>query len=143
MMGNPRGKPPLAESRDGAVTDGAGTRTLARDQRQRARPRRGEDGGREQPMVPRAEFRSYYGRPVLKPPVWEWKIPAYLFTGGLSAGSAVLAAGADLTERPALRRVGRISSLLTLLASGYLLIADLGRPSAFITCCASPSPPHP
>jgi hypothetical protein len=44
-------------------------------------------------MVPRAEFRSYYGRPVLKAPVWEWKVPAYLFTGGLAAGSAVLAAG--------------------------------------------------
>src|SRR6185312_6903938 len=100
-------------------------RTLDRGQRRRARGRRGgrgDDGGREQVMVPRAEFRSYYGRPVLKPPVWEWKIPAYLFTGGLSAGSAVLAAGADLTRRPALRRVGRISSLLTLLVSGYLLI---------------------
>ncbi|HEY2239641.1 MAG TPA: polysulfide reductase, partial [Streptosporangiaceae bacterium] len=42
------------------------------------------DGTREDLAVPRAEFRSYYGRPVLKPPVWEWKIPAYLFTGGLA-----------------------------------------------------------
>jgi hypothetical protein len=82
-------------------------------------------------MVPRAEFRSYYGRPVLKPPVWEWKVPAYLFTGGLSAGSAVLAAGADLTSRTALRRAGRISSLITLLVSAYLLVADLGRPERF------------
>jgi hypothetical protein len=131
MMGNPRGKPPLAEPRDGAGTDGTGARTLARDQRRRGRGRRGDDGSREQVMVPRAEFRSYYGRPVLKPPVWEWKVPAYLFTGGLSAGSAVLAAGADLTRRPALRRASRISSLLILLASGYLLIADLGRPERF------------
>lgn len=61
-------------------------------------------------MVPRAEFRSYYGRPVLKPPVWEWKIPAYLFTGGLSAGAALLAAGADLTARPRLRRAGRVGA---------------------------------
>jgi polysulfide reductase-like protein len=109
-------------------------RTLDRGPRRRARGHRGgrgDEGGREQVMVPRAEFRSYYGRPVLKPPVWEWKIPAYLFTGGLSAGSAVLAAGADLTRRPALRRVGRISSLLTLLVSGYLLVADLGRPERF------------
>ncbi len=81
--------------------------------------------------VPRAEFRSYYGRPVLKPPVWEWKVPAYLFTGGLSAGLAVLGAGADLTGRPALRRVGRIGSLVTLLVSVYLLVADLGRPERF------------
>jgi hypothetical protein len=95
------------------------------------RGRRGDDGSREQAMVPRAEFGSYYGRPVLKPPVWEWRIPAYLFTGGLSAGCAVLAAGADLTRRPALRRMSRISALATLVVSGYLLIADLGRPERF------------
>lgn len=76
-------------------------------------------------------FGSYYGRPVLKPPVWEWKIPAYLFTGGLSAGSALLAAGADLTDRPVLRRAGRLSGLGGALASTYLLIADLGRPERF------------
>jgi formate-dependent nitrite reductase membrane component NrfD len=94
------------------------------------RKRRG-GGSREELMVPRAEFRSYYGRPVLKPPVWEWKVPAYLFTGGLSAGTALLAAGADLTGRPALRRAGRTGSLAALLASVYLLVADLGRPERF------------
>ncbi len=87
--------------------------------------------GREQLMVPRADFRSYYGRPILKPPAWEWKVPAYLFTGGLSAGSAMLAAGADLTGRPALRRVTSLGALASLAASTYLLIADLGRPERF------------
>jgi hypothetical protein len=120
MMNNSPGNPPLTRAQ-----------TLDRGQQRRSRGRRGDDGSREQAMVPRAEFRSYYGRPVLKPPVWEWKVPAYLFTGGLSAGSAVLAAGADLTTRPALRRASRISSLLTLVISGYLLIADLGRPERF------------
>jgi formate-dependent nitrite reductase membrane component NrfD len=86
---------------------------------------------REELAVPPAEFRSYYGRPVLKPPVWEWRIPAYLFTGGLAAGSALLAAGADLTGRPALRRAGRLGSFGALLASLYLLVADLGRPERF------------
>jgi hypothetical protein len=130
-MSNSGVNPPLAEPLDGPDAHGTGAQTLARGQRRRARGRRGDDGSREQSMVPRAEFRSYYGRPVLKPPVWEWKVPAYLFTGGLSAGSAVLAAGADLTSRPALRRAGRISSLLTLLVSAYFLIADLGRPERF------------
>jgi hypothetical protein len=105
-----------------------------RGPRKRGRGRRGDrgdDGGRERSMVPPAEFRSYYGRPVLKPPVWEWMVPAYLFTGGLSAGSAVLAAGADLTGRPGLRRAGRLGALGALLASTYLLIADLGRPERF------------
>ncbi|MGI8445663.1 MAG: hypothetical protein ACR2MP_00415 [Streptosporangiaceae bacterium] len=45
----------------------------------------GDDGSREQLAVPRTRFRSYYGWPVLKPPVWEWRIPASLFTGGQSA----------------------------------------------------------
>lgn len=76
-------------------------------------------------------FRSYYGRAVLKPPVWKWEIPAYLFAGGLSAGSAVLAAGADLTGRPALRRAGRVSALTALMAGTYFLVADLGRPERF------------
>ncbi len=94
------------------------------DQRDDPLPRESRSG-------PQPEFRSYYGRAVLKPPVWEWKVPAYLFTGGLSAGSAVLAAGADLTGRPALRRAGRIGALATLAASTYFLIADLGRPERF------------
>lgn len=95
------------------------------------RQRRDDDGGREPTSVPRAEFRSYYGRPVIKPPVWDQKIPAYFFTGGLAAGSAALAAGADLTARPVLRRVGRLSALANLGLSTYLLIVDLGRPERF------------
>lgn len=103
----------------------------------------GAGSGREQLAVPRAEFRSYYGRPVLKPPVWEWKIAAYLFSGGLSAGSALLAAGADLTGRPALCRVSRVGALASLLASMYFLVADLGRPERFhhMLRVAKPSSP--
>ena len=49
---------------------------------------------------------------VLRPPGGqglpvEADIPAYLFLGGVAAGSSLLAAGADLTNRPALRRAGR------------------------------------
>jgi formate-dependent nitrite reductase membrane component NrfD len=98
---------------------------------------------REQLAVPRAEFRSYYGRAVLKPPVWEWKIAAYLFTGGLSAGSAMLAAGADLTGRPGLRRVSRVGALASIAVSAYFLVADLGRPERFhhMLRVAKPSSP--
>lgn len=81
--------------------------------------------------MPPAEFRSYYGRAVLKTPVWDWKIAAYLFSGGLSAGSALLAAGADLTARPALRRVSRVGALASIVAGMYFLVADLGRPERF------------
>ncbi|MGH9265023.1 MAG: NrfD/PsrC family molybdoenzyme membrane anchor subunit, partial [Acidimicrobiales bacterium] len=90
-------------------------------------------GVREQPMVPRAEFRSsYYGRPILKKPVWKWDIPAYFFTGGVMAGSSLLAAGADLTGNRQLRRAARLAAAANLGVSSYLLVHDLGRPDRFL-----------
>ena len=85
----------------------------------------------DRPMVPKAEFRSYYGRPIVRPVPWTHDIAAYLFTGGLAAGSAMLAAGGQATRRPRLRRAGRVAALGALAASGYLLVADLGRPERF------------
>jgi hypothetical protein len=82
-------------------------------------------------MVPRAEFKSYYGRPIVRPAPWTHDIAAYLFTGGLAAGSALLAAGGQLTGRPRLRRTGRVAALGAVAASGYFLVADLGRPERF------------
>jgi formate-dependent nitrite reductase membrane component NrfD len=88
-------------------------------------------GGGDPTVVPPADFGSYYGRPVIKTPVWEWKIAAYLFTGGVAAGTAVLAAGADLTGAARLRRVCWLGSFGALLASVVLLVTDLGRPERF------------
>ena len=97
--------------------------------------RRKRQGGRsergEQPMVPPAEFTSYYGRPVVKPAPWEHDVPAYLFLGGLAAGSSLLSAGADLTGRPALRRTGRLGALVGITLSMIALVRDLGRPKRF------------
>ncbi|MFJ6197909.1 NrfD/PsrC family molybdoenzyme membrane anchor subunit [Micromonospora sp. NPDC092111] len=92
--------------------------------------RRGRRSG-EELRVPEAEFTSYYGRPILKAPVWRWDIAAYLFTGGLAAGSSLLAAGGQLTGRPALRRAGRVTALGAVAASAYFLVNDLGRPARF------------
>ncbi|HEX3335586.1 MAG TPA: NrfD/PsrC family molybdoenzyme membrane anchor subunit, partial [Jatrophihabitans sp.] len=83
-------------------------------------------------MVPDVEFTSYYGRPVLKAAPWTADIPAYLFLGGLSGGSALLAAGADLTDRPALRRTARLGAAGSIGASLALLVHDLGKPSRFV-----------
>jgi hypothetical protein len=91
----------------------------------------GDDGSREQPMVPKASFSSYYGRPVLKPPAWEDDIAYYFFLGGLAACSSGLAAGADLTNRPSLRRGTRVGALAALGAGTFFLIRDLGRPERF------------
>jgi formate-dependent nitrite reductase membrane component NrfD len=92
----------------------------------------GRRGRGEQLMVPRATFSSYYGRPVVKKPVWkELDIAGYLFTGGIAAASGLLGAGADLTGRPRLRHVTRLSSMAALGVSGVALVHDLGRPDRF------------
>jgi formate-dependent nitrite reductase membrane component NrfD len=88
--------------------------------------------GAERSMVPEATFTSYYGRPIVKPSPWEADIPAYLFSGGLAAGSSLIAAGADLTGRPTLRRSGRLGAIAALTFSMVALVHDLGRPSRFL-----------
>jgi hypothetical protein len=95
--------------------------------------RRRRGGNRaEMSMVPDAEFTSYYGRQIVKPSPWEADIPAYLFSGGLAAGSSLLAAGADVTGRPGLRRTGRLGAIAALSFSMVALVHDLGRPERFV-----------
>ncbi|MEW2146538.1 NrfD/PsrC family molybdoenzyme membrane anchor subunit [Micromonospora vinacea] len=118
-------------SGDGAATSRSGDLTTRRTTEASGRRRRRRGGGGEELRVPEAEFTSYYGRPVLKGPVWKWDIAAYLFTGGLAAGSSLLAAGGQLTGRPALRRAGRVTALAAVSASAVFLVKDLGRPARF------------
>src|SRR6185437_13764934 len=88
---------------------------------------------RERAMVPPADFRSYYGRPVLKAPVWNaQEIGGYFFLSGLAGGSALLAAGADLTGRTGLRRATRLVAAGATGLSLGALIRDLGKPSRFV-----------
>lgn len=98
---------------------------------ERRRRRRGGRAGDGAPVVPDVTFTSYYGRPVLKAAPWQSDIPAYMFLGGLAAGSSLLAAGGDLTGRPALRRAGRLAGLTGITLSFAALVHDLGRPSRF------------
>jgi DMSO reductase anchor subunit len=96
------GKPPGATTWDGSVTE-AGTR-----------------------------MRSYYGRPVIKEPVWEPEIPVYFFTGGLGGASAVLAMTARLTGNETLARRALFVEAAAEAISPLLLTADLGRPERFL-----------
>jgi hypothetical protein len=105
--------------------------------------RRRKGGGGERRMVPPAEFTSYYGRPVLKTAPWEKEIPAYLFLGGLAAGSSLLGAGADLTGRPALRRASRVTALVGITVSFGALVKDLGRPERFANMLRVAKPTSP
>jgi formate-dependent nitrite reductase membrane component NrfD len=82
-------------------------------------------------MVPDVEVRTYYDKAILKQPVWKWYIPAYFFTGGVAAGSAMLAAGARLRDNRCLARQSRFVTLGALGVSTALLVKDLGRPARF------------
>lgn len=100
----------------------------------------------ERAMVPKAEpqpYTSYYGRPILKRPVWLWQIPAYFFAGGMAAGSSLLALGAMLTGRRRLARRARLTALAGLSASTVFLIDDLGRPERFLNMLRVAKPTSP
>jgi formate-dependent nitrite reductase membrane component NrfD len=76
---------------------------------------------------------SYYGKPIINPPVWgELDIAGYLFAGGLAGASSVFAAGADLSHRPGLARRSKVCASAAISASLIALIHDLGRPARFI-----------
>jgi DMSO reductase anchor subunit len=87
----------------------------------------------EQAMVPQAEFTSYYGRAVLKEPVWQSpEVPGYLFLGGLAGASSVLAGGAQVRGCPDLARGAKLGAAAAISLSAAALIADLGRPERFV-----------
>jgi formate-dependent nitrite reductase membrane component NrfD len=82
---------------------------------------------------PMPETPSYYGLPIVKPPVWTWEVPLYFFAGGAAGASSVIAIAAQLTgSSPSLVRDARWIAAIGAAASGPLLILDLGRPERFL-----------
>lgn len=97
------------------------------------RPRRRRGGRGERPMVPAAEFSSYYGRPVLNAVPWQpLDVAGYLFLGGLAGASSLLGAGAQATGRDALARVSKVGAAGAAALSIAALVHDLGRPARFL-----------
>ncbi len=94
---------------------------------QGARP----DGRGRVRQVSEGESRNYYGRAVLKEPVWSWEIPWYFFAGGLAGASADLALLARLAGNDKLARCAFLTALGGAAVSPILLISDLGRPERF------------
>ncbi|HEX2961381.1 MAG TPA: NrfD/PsrC family molybdoenzyme membrane anchor subunit [Ignavibacteriales bacterium] len=79
--------------------------------------------------------KTYYNLPMLKEPVWGWAIPAYLYVGGASGASSLLAAAAGVVSPRRLKRLifrGRLVTLSGLVISTLLLVYDLGRKSRFL-----------
>src|SRR5207248_1692869 len=107
--------------------------------RARVRGRRGARRGRGA-VVPRRlamsvsrEYQpSYYGRPIVKEPVWKTEIPTYFFTGGLAGTSASLALAARLAGNDTLARRALWVNAAAITVSPLLLIKDLGRPLRFL-----------
>jgi formate-dependent nitrite reductase membrane component NrfD len=83
-------------------------------------------------MVPKADFTSYYGKPVINKPVWKAEVPAYLFLGGLAGAGSAIAAGADLTGRPELARTMKCGTTAAIGLGLAALAHDLGRPGRFL-----------
>jgi hypothetical protein len=78
------------------------------------------------------EMESYYGRPIVKEPVWKREIPIYFFTGGVAGGCSVLHGVAKLSGNDVLAtRALRIAAAMELV-SPALLVSDLGRPERFL-----------
>lgn len=88
-------------------------------------------GGDKAAVVPAAEVRTYYDRPVIKPPVWKPEVPWYFFFGGLAGASSLLAAAADARGDADLARTARRVAGVGAAVSPVLLVADLGVPSRF------------
>jgi len=87
---------------------------------------------REAVLVPRAEPRSYHGRPVVKPPVWTAEVPWYFFTGGVTGAAATLALAAEWRGEERLAWSARVVAVTAGTVSPVLLISDLGRPERFL-----------
>jgi formate-dependent nitrite reductase membrane component NrfD len=78
------------------------------------------------------EMQSYYGRPIIKEPVWRPEIPFYFFTGGIAGGCSVLHGCARVAGHQRLARRALYVGAAFDVVSPALLVSDLGRPERFL-----------
>ncbi len=81
--------------------------------------------------LPAHEADTYYERPLLRRPHWEWEVIVYLFLGGIMGGSGMLIAVADRNEDAALKRSARYLAFILASTCPLVLIKHLGRPERF------------
>jgi hypothetical protein len=77
-------------------------------------------------------MQSYYGRNIVKEPVWTEEIPTYFWTGGIAGASSVLHGFARLSGNERLAKSALYVGAAAELVSPPLLISDLGRPERFL-----------
>jgi hypothetical protein len=90
-----------------------------------------------------AHTEGYYGRPIVRPPVWKQEIGWYLFTGGLAGASSALGLAARVTGNRPLARSTTLIAAAAVTASPVLLIKDLGRPERFMNMLRVVKPTSP
>jgi DMSO reductase anchor subunit len=122
----------IEDPRPGREAPPGGTYVVAGAERRRRKRRDGE-GRRQVGGDPAQRFESYYGRPVIKAPVWEAReIAGYLYLGGLAGASSALAAAAQVSGRPQLARGAKLGAAGAMSLGVVALVKDLGRPSRFL-----------
>ncbi len=130
-----KGARPDREATTG-VNTGPGTPDLPTTARRRR--------GGERPVVPDAEFRSYYGQAIINRPVWESRdIAGYLFLGGLAGASSLYAAVSQLTGRRRSARVAKVTASGAAALSLAALVHDLGRRGRFLNMLRTFKPTSP
>jgi formate-dependent nitrite reductase membrane component NrfD len=78
------------------------------------------------------EMQSYYGRPIVKEPVWRPEIPSYLFTGGIAGGCSLVHGFARVAGHERLAKTALYVGAAADVVSPALLVSDLGRPERFL-----------
>jgi hypothetical protein len=77
-------------------------------------------------------MQSYYGRPIVKEPVWKPEIPIYFWTGGIAGGCGVIHGLARVARNDRLARSALFVGAAAEIVSPALLVSDLGRPERFL-----------
>lgn len=75
---------------------------------------------------------GYFGKGILKPPVWTWEIALYFFVGGLGGMAGVIAAPAWFSGHADIQRAAMWLAAAGGVLTPVLLIMDLGRPKLFL-----------
>ena len=67
---------------------------------------------------PETKDPTYYDRPLLNEPVWEWAIPTYYYIGGLTGAALVLGAAAQIGNSPSREKLVRRCHLIGVIGTG-------------------------
>lgn len=89
----------------------------------------GASGRRGDEAIP-----TYFDRPLLKAPHWEWNVVTYLFLGGIMGGLGLiqLVAHPGREDERRLKHASRLTSFALAALNPAILISHLGRPERFL-----------